>query len=114
MTAGSYMYIGPQGIVHGTTITVMNAFRKKLSKGESTKGKIFLTAGLGGMSGAQPKAGNIAGCITICAEVNPKAAQKRHQQGWVDVLVDNMEALVARSEERRVGKECRSRWSPYH
>ncbi|HQB77955.1 MAG TPA: urocanate hydratase [Tenuifilaceae bacterium] len=105
MTAGSYMYIGPQGIVHGTTITVMNAFRKKLSKGESTKGKIFLTAGLGGMSGAQPKAGNIAGCITICAEVNPKAAQKRHQQGWVDVLVDNMEALVARVKQAQANEE---------
>lgn len=96
MTAGSYMYIGPQGIVHGTTITVMNAFRKVLDKGESPAGKIFLTAGLGGMSGAQPKAGNIAGCITICAEVNPHAATKRHQQGWVDVLIDNMEDLVQR------------------
>ncbi len=96
MTAGSYMYIGPQGIVHGTTITVMNAFRKVLAKGESPAGKIFLTAGLGGMSGAQPKAGNIAGCITICAEVNAKAATKRHDQGWVDVLIDNMDDLVAR------------------
>lgn len=96
MTAGSYMYIGPQGIVHGTTITVMNAFRKMLPKGETPAGKIFLTAGLGGMSGAQPKAGNIAGCITICAEVNPKAATKRHEQGWVDVLIDNMDELVTR------------------
>lgn len=96
MTAGSYMYIGPQGIVHGTTITVMNAFRKMLPKGESSAGKIFLTAGLGGMSGAQPKAGNIAGCITICAEVNPHAATKRHEQGWVDVLIDNLDDLVAR------------------
>lgn len=96
MTAGSYMYIGPQGIVHGTTITVMNAFRKILDAGDSPAGKIFLTAGLGGMSGAQPKAGNIAGCITICAEVNPKAARKRHEQGWVDVLIDNMDDLVAR------------------
>ena len=78
MTAGSFMYIGPQGIVHGTTITVMNAFRKILPKGESPAGKIFLTSGLGGMSGAQPKAGNIAGCITICTEINPKAATKRH------------------------------------
>ena len=94
MTAGSYMYIGPQGIVHGTTITVMNAFRKMLPKGETSAGKIFLTAGLGGMSGAQPKAGNIAGCITICAEVNPKAATKRHEQGWVDVLIDNIDDLV--------------------
>ena len=96
MTAGSFMYIGPQGIVHGTTITVMNAFRKVLAKGESPAGKIFLTAGLGGMSGAQPKAGNIAGCITICAEVNPNAATKRHEQGWVDVLIDNMDDLIAR------------------
>ncbi|MGB0524891.1 MAG: urocanate hydratase [Flammeovirgaceae bacterium] len=96
MTAGSYMYIGPQGIVHGTTITVMNAFRKKLQKGEHTAGKIFLTAGLGGMSGAQPKAGNIAGCITVCAEVNPEAAKKRHAQGWVDELIDDLTDLVHR------------------
>ncbi len=95
MTAGSFMYIGPQGIVHGTTITIMNAFRKILSKGETPAGKIFLTAGLGGMSGAQPKAGNIAGCISICAEVNSKAAKKRYEQGWVDVLIDNMNDLVA-------------------
>ncbi|MGJ1203302.1 urocanate hydratase [Sphingobacterium lactis] len=95
MTAGSYMYIGPQGIVHGTTITVMNAFRKQLPKGEEVAGKIFVTSGLGGMSGAQPKAGNIAGCITVCAEVNPSAARKRHEQGWVDVLVEDMEALIA-------------------
>ena len=96
MTAGSYMYIGPQGIVHGTTITVMNAFRKILQKGDTPKGKIFLTAGLGGMSGAQPKAGNIAGCITIAAEVNPKAATKRHEQGWVDLLIDSIDDLVSR------------------
>ena len=94
MTAGSYMYIGPQGIVHGTTITVMNAFRKILSTDDSSAGKIFLTAGLGGMSGAQPKAGNIAGCITVCAEVNPMAAKKRHQQAWVDVLVEDINDLV--------------------
>jgi urocanate hydratase len=99
MTAGSYMYIGPQGIVHGTTITVMNAFRKILNKNETPAGKIFLTAGLGGMSGAQPKAGNIAGCITVCAEVNPKAATKRYEQGWVDVLVDTMEALISRVKQ---------------
>jgi len=105
MTAGSFMYIGPQGIVHGTTITVMNAFRKVLNKGESPKGKIFLTAGLGGMSGAQPKAGNIANCITVCAEVNPKAAIKRHQQGWVDELVDNMDDLVARVREAQENEE---------
>ena len=96
MTAGSYMYIGPQGIVHGTTITVMNAFRKKLGDHQSPKGKIFLTAGLGGMSGAQPKAGNISGCITICAEVNPAAVLKRHEQGWVDVVVRNLDDLVKR------------------
>ncbi len=105
MTAGSYMYIGPQGIVHGTTITVMNAFRKMLPKGETPAGKIFLTAGLGGMSGAQPKAGNIAGCITICAEVNPKAATKRHAQGWVDVLIDNMDELVTRVRSAKENKE---------
>ncbi len=96
MTAGSYMYIGPQGIVHGTTITVMNAFRRKLESGQKPKGKIFLTSGLGGMSGAQPKAGNISGCITICAEVNPAAARKRHSQGWVDELIENLEDLVTR------------------
>ncbi|WP_316762466.1 urocanate hydratase [Pedobacter aquatilis] len=96
MTAGSYMYIGPQGIVHGTAITLMNAFRKKGFYGSAVAGKIFLTAGLGGMSGAQTKAGNIVGCITVCAEVNPQAAEKRKQQGWVDELVDNLEALVSR------------------
>ncbi|QTL37437.1 urocanate hydratase [Pseudoalteromonas viridis] len=105
MTAGSFMYIGPQGIVHGTTITVMNAFRKVLEQGDSPKGKIFLTAGLGGMSGAQPKAGNIANCITVCAEVNPAAATKRHQQGWVDELVDNMDELVARVKTAQANEE---------
>ncbi len=96
MTAGSYMYIGPQGIVHGTTITVMNAFRKILKKEETTAGKVFLTAGLGGMSGAQPKAGNIVGCVSVCAEVNPAAAKKRHSQGWVDELIESMEELIVR------------------
>ncbi len=105
MTAGSFMYIGPQGIVHGTTITVMNAFRKILDQGENTGGKIFLTAGLGGMSGAQPKAGNIAGCVTVCAEVNAKAAQKRYDQGWVDVLIDSMEGLITRVKQAREHKE---------
>jgi len=105
MTAGSYMYIGPQGIVHGTTITVMNAFRKVLSKGEDSSGKIFLTAGLGGMSGAQPKAGNIAGCITICAEINSKAATKRHEQGWVDVLISDMDELIARVQKAQADEE---------
>lgn len=105
MTAGSFMYIGPQGIVHGTTITLMNAFRKILEKGENPNGKIFLTAGLGGMSGAQPKAGNIAGCISVAAEVNPKAATKRHEQGWVDVLLDNMDDLLARVKKAQQNKE---------
>ncbi len=105
MTAGSYMYIGPQGIVHGTAITVMNAFRKVLIAGENPAGKIFLTAGLGGMSGAQPKAGNIAGCITICAEVNAVAAKKRHDQGWVDELWDDLDGLVNRAKLAITGKE---------
>ena len=94
MTAGSFMYIGPQGIVHGTTITLMNAFRNTLQKGASPKGKVFLTSGLGGMSGAQPKAGNIVGCITVVAEVNPQAAKKRLQQGWVDVVIEDLDHLV--------------------
>lgn len=98
MTAGSYMYIGPQGIVHGTAITVMNAFRKVLDKNDFPKGKVFLTAGLGGMSGAQPKAGNIAECITVCAEVNPEAAKKRHEQGWVDELLTDVHELVQRTK----------------
>ncbi|MCL4110606.1 UNVERIFIED_CONTAM: hypothetical protein GTU68_060497 [Idotea baltica] len=105
MTAGSFMYIGPQGIVHGTTITVMNAFRKILPKGEKPAGKIFLTAGLGGMSGAQPKAGNIVGCISICAEVNPQAAKKRHSQGWVDELIDDMDELIARVQKAQLQNE---------
>ncbi|MDB4088002.1 urocanate hydratase [Flavobacteriales bacterium] len=96
MTAGSYMYIGPQGIVHGTTITVLNAGRKISKNGEGLAGKLFLTSGLGGMSGAQPKAGNIAGCITVCAEVNEHAAKKRHSQGWVDVLITDKNELVER------------------
>lgn len=93
MTAGSYMYIGPQGIVHGTTITVLNAFRKVET---SPKGGVFVTAGLGGMSGAQPKAGTIAGCITVCAEVNPKALDKRHEQGWVNEKIERLDELVLR------------------
>ena len=105
MTAGSFMYIGPQGIVHGTTITVMNAFRKVLKTGENPQGKIFLTAGLGGMSGAQPKAGNIANCITVCAEVNANAATKRHQQGWVDELIDNMDELIYRVKKAQTNDE---------
>lgn len=105
MTAGSYMYIGPQGIVHGTTITVMNAFRKVLANGERTEGKIFLTAGLGGMSGAQPKAGTIAKCITVCAEINPKAAIKRFEQGWVDEVIYTLEELVDRTKRAVIKKE---------
>src|SRR5690554_3971545 len=93
MTAGSYMYIGPQGIVHGTTITVLNGFRK-IKK--TPKGGIFVTSGLGRMSGAQPKAGNIAGCITVCAEVNPKAVEIRHAQGWVDEIITNLPQLAQR------------------
>ncbi|MGB5983232.1 MAG: urocanate hydratase [Nonlabens sp.] len=102
MTAGSYMYIGPQGIVHGTTITVLNAFRKI---GKPTTGNIFVTSGLGGMSGAQPKAGNIAGCITVCAEMNPKAVQTRHSQGWVDEVIDNTDDLVDRVQKARLNEE---------
>ena len=94
MTAGSYMYIGPQGIVHGTTITVLNACRKIDNKG--TRGKLFVTAGLGGMSGAQPKAGNIAGVVSVTAEINPKATYKRHEQGWVDEVIDNLDKLCER------------------
>jgi len=106
MTAGSYMYIGPQGIVHGTTITVMNAFRNILDKGETPQGKIFLTAGLGGMSGAQAKAGNIVGCITVCAEVNDRAARKRHEQGWVDELVEDIPTLVDRVRQAQQHAEA--------
>ena len=102
MTAGSYMYIGPQGIVHGTTITVLNAFRKI---GKNPKGKVFLTSGLGGMSGAQPKAGNISKCITVCAEVNIKAIESRFSQGWVDEVIDNLNSLVNRVKDAVKKKE---------
>jgi len=105
MTAGSYMYIGPQGIVHGTTITVLNAGRKIAKDGEDLSGKLFLTSGLGGMSGAQPKAGNIAGCITVCAEVNPKAAHTRHSQGWVDEIIEDLDQLSLRVKEAKAAKE---------
>ncbi|RXP46495.1 urocanate hydratase [Lutibacter sp. HS1-25] len=108
MTAGSYMYIGPQGIVHGTTITLMNAFRKILKKDENPTGKIFLTSGLGGMSGAQPKAGNITGCITVCAEVNSKAAKKRYEQGWADILIDNLDELVQTVKNAQIEKNTLS------
>ncbi|MDM1367843.1 urocanate hydratase [Myroides marinus] len=105
MTAGSYMYIGPQGIVHGTTITVLNGGRKISKNGEGLAGKLFVTSGLGGMSGAQPKAGNIAGCITVCAEVNPKAVYTRHSQGWVDEVVTDINALVVRVKKAQENKE---------
>jgi urocanate hydratase len=93
MTAGSYMYIGPQGIVHGTTITVLNGSRM-IKDGKGTSGRLFVTSGLGGMSGAQPKAGNIAGVVTICAEVNSAAAHKRHVQGWVDEVIADVDACI--------------------
>ncbi len=102
MTAGSYMYIGPQGIVHGTTITVLNAFRKIKKE---PKGGLFVTSGLGGMSGAQPKAGNIAGCVTVCAEVNKKATHTRHSQGWVDEVISDLEKLSKRVKEAIANKE---------
>jgi urocanate hydratase len=105
MTAGSYMYIGPQGIVHGTTITVLNAVRRLAKNRDDIKGKLFLTAGLGGMSGAQPKAGNIAGVISVTAEVNPKAAKTRHEQGWVDEIISDLDELSARVKKAQEAKE---------
>ncbi|MCQ2286601.1 MAG: urocanate hydratase [Bacteroidales bacterium] len=105
MTAGSYMYIGPQGIVHGTTITVLNACRKI---GGTPEGRLFITAGLGGMSGAQPKAGNIAGVVSITAEINPNATQKRFTQGWVDEVHDDLPTLMAKVAEARAQKIARS------
>ena len=102
MTAGSYMYIGPQGIVHGTTITVLNGFRKIKT---SPTGGLFVTSGLGGMSGAQPKAGNIAGCITVCAEVNPKITHIRHSQGWINEVIEDIEELVKRVALAKANKE---------
>ena len=109
MTAGSYMYIGPQGIVHGTTITVMNAARKQLRKrglsGDDRGGVLFVTAGLGGMSGAQPKAGDIAGVVSVTAEINPKAAEKRYEQGWVDELHRDLDELIPRIRKAVAAKE---------
>ncbi|HPT14897.1 MAG TPA: urocanate hydratase [Bacteroidales bacterium] len=105
MTAGSYMYIGPQGIVHGTTITVMNAGRKISGNNESLAGKLFVSSGLGGMSGAQPKAAVIAGAIGLIAEINPKAVKTRHSQGWVDEVYDNLDQVVARVRGAKAGKE---------
>ena len=105
MTAGSYMYIGPQGIVHGTTITLLNAGRKISESDEGLEGMVFVSSGLGGMSGAQPKAGDIAGCISIIAEVNPKACYKRHEQGWVDEVIENTDQLVNRIKLAKENKE---------
>src|SRR5690606_9977932 len=102
MTAGSYMYIGPQGIVHGTTITVLNGFRKIKKE---PKGGLFVTSGLGGMSGAQPKAGNIGGYVTVCAEVNKKATETRHPQGWFDAVISDTDALSKRVKEATANKE---------
>lgn len=107
MTAGSYMYIGPQGIVHGTTITVLNACRKIDSKG-GTEGKLFVTSGLGGMSGAQPKAGNIAGVVSITAEVNPAAAYKRQEQGWVDEVIEDVDTCIDTALDYRKKKQAHS------
>ena len=103
MTAGSYMYIGPQGIVHGTTITVLNGFRK-INK--SPKGGLFVTSGLGGMSGAQPKAGNIAGCVTVCGEINKKATETRHEQGWVDEVISDLDQLAKRVKQALAAKQA--------
>ena len=106
MTAGSYMYIGPQGIVHGTTITVMNAGRKQLKPGETDlRGKLFVSSGLGGMSGAQPKAGVISGVVSVIAEINPKAAEKRHAQGWVDEIHKDLDELIPRIRKACADKE---------
>jgi urocanate hydratase len=105
MTAGSYMYIGPQGIVHGTTITVLNAGRMIAKNGEDLSGKLFLTAGLGGMSGAQPKAASIAGCISVTAEVNEKAVRTRHSQGWVDEVISDLDDLCTRVKSAKANKE---------
>ena len=105
MTAGSYMYIGPQGIVHGTTITLLNGGRKISKAGEGLAGKLFVTAGLGGMSGAQPKAGNIAGCISVTAEINPKAIYTRYSQGWVDEVISDLDELCTRVRKAKKNKE---------
>ena len=106
MTAGSFMYIGPQGIVHGTAITVMNAARKKFKTHEDRKGKLFVTCGLGGMSGAQPKAAKIAGLVSITSEINPKAAQTRLAQGWIDEVYTDLKALINRTKQAQINKEA--------
>lgn len=106
MTAGSWMYIGPQGIVHGTTITVLNAGRKRMKEGQKDLGgMLFVSAGLGGMSGAQPKAGNIAGVVSVVAEINPAAVQKRYEQGWVDEVHTSLDELIPRIRKAREQKE---------
>ena len=106
MTAGSFMYIGPQGIVHGTTITVMNAARKISTSEDDRKGKLFVTCGLGGMSGAQPKAGKISGLVTVVAEINPKAVKTRHSQAWVDEVYEDLTKLIERIKKARASKEA--------
>lgn len=106
MTAGSFMYIGPQGIVHGTTITVMNAARKICKTEEDRKGKLFVTCGLGGMSGAQPKAAKIANLVSVTAEINPKAVKTRHSQGWVDEVFEDLDALIPRIKTAQAHKEA--------
>jgi urocanate hydratase len=105
MTAGSYMYIGPQGIVHGTAITILNAGRKICKEGESLKGRLFVSSGLGGMSGAQPKAASISGIVSVIAEINPKAVQTRYSQGWVDEVYSNLDKLIIRVRQSISGKE---------
>ncbi|PHR46059.1 MAG: urocanate hydratase [Fluviicola sp.] len=105
MTAGSFMYIGPQGIVHGTTITVLNAGRMISKEGEGLEGKLFVTSGLGGMSGAQPKAASIAGCISVTAEINPKAIETRHSQNWVDEVINDLDELCTRVKSAKENKE---------
>ena len=105
MTAGSYMYIGPQGIVHGTTITILNAARMHSRPGDELRGKLFVSSGLGGMSGAQPKAANIAGIISVIAEVNPKALKTRYSQGWVDEVFTDLGKLVERVREATSSKK---------
>jgi urocanate hydratase len=105
MTAGSYMYIGPQGIVHGTTITILNACRIIKREGKNLKGMLFVSSGLGGMSGAQPKAAKIAGMISVIAEVNPKAIRTRHSQGWIDEVIGDINLVVKRVREARIEKE---------
>ncbi|MFT6630674.1 MAG: urocanate hydratase [Bacteriovoracaceae bacterium] len=106
MTAGSFMYIGPQGIVHGTTITVLNAIRKINNGNSDTAGKLFITSGLGGMSGAQPKAAVIAGCVGLVAEINPKAVKTRHSQGWVDEVFNDLDKLIPRVKQAMTNKEA--------